>query len=107
MKKKNKKNKTEKNDRYVKGGVFFFEKWRARESMNDGDGPEVRAEIRAMRDDGVYGSSHLPYLKLLRDILDTTGEGGDRSLAPSMLMIAATAFDSTLFLRLEPLVTND
>jgi len=35
---------------------------------------DLRAKLREMRDNGVYGSSMVPYLELMRDIFDTCGE---------------------------------
>lgn len=37
----------------------------------------LRAEIRALRDNGVYGSSMVPYLQVLRAIFDTTEDHMD------------------------------
>ena len=39
--------------------------------------PALRAEIRALRDNGVYGSSMVPYLQVLRSIFDTTEDHVD------------------------------
>ena len=33
--------------------------------------------MRALRDDGVYGSSMIPYLQLLRDVFDETDQYKD------------------------------
>ena len=38
----------------------------------------LRAEIRALRDNGVYGSSMVPYLQVLRAIFDTTEDYVDQ-----------------------------
>ena len=38
----------------------------------------LRAEIRLLRDEGVYGSSMVPYLTVLRAIFDTTEDYVDQ-----------------------------